>query len=208
MLGELILLPVRISVRATRLWLRAAEETVTVAANATGRIVGIASSRGADAGSGSSADPATQERDAPGQPAAGDGRSSATGVLDRRPSPPPPPAPPAAEETPAEPATSYDTPAEREPAHVSEEPSLVEEFAEPGAEDGAGAEVHIAPPWDGYADMNAKQIVARLSSATPAELAAVQLYESSHRRRQTILNAAQRELRTANGRGSGSQQRG
>src|SRR5689334_19972782 len=36
-----------------------------------------------------------------------------------------------------------------EPAHISEEPELVEEFAEPGAEDGAGAEVHVQEPWDG-----------------------------------------------------------
>jgi hypothetical protein len=98
--------------------------------------------------------------------------------------------------------------AEPEPVHVSEEPALVEEFAEPGAEDGAGPEIHVEEPWDGYGEMNAKQVLARLGSATPAELAAVQLYEGSHRRRQTILNAVQRELRNANGRSSSSQQRG
>ncbi len=86
------------------------------------------------------------------------------------------------------------------PVHVSEEPTLVEAFAEPGAEDGAGAEVHIDEPWEGYGRMGAKEIVSRLSGATPAELAAVQLYESSHRGRQTILNAVQRELRSSNGR--------
>jgi hypothetical protein len=53
--------------------------------------------------------------------------------------------------------------------------------------------------------MNAKQVIARLNSATPAALAAVQLYENRHRRRQTILNAVQRELRSANGSGSRSQ---
>src|SRR5205814_1916344 len=36
------------------------------------------------------------------------------------------------------------------PAHVSEEPELVAEFAEPGAEEEAGAEVEIAEPWEGY----------------------------------------------------------
>jgi len=81
----------------------------------------------------------------------------------------------------------------------------VEEFAEPGAEEGAGAEVHINEPWEGYARLNAKQVLARLSTATPAELATVQLYESGHRRRQTILNAVQRQLRSANGRSSRSQ---
>jgi hypothetical protein len=88
---------------------------------------------------------------------------------------------------------------------VSEEPTLVEELAEPGAEDGAGAEIRVDEPWEGYARMNAKQVLARLNSATPAALAAVQLYEGRHRRRQTILNAVQRELRSANGSGSRSQ---
>ena len=90
--------------------------------------------------------------------------------------------------------------AESEPIHVSEEPALVEELAEPGAEDGAGAEVHVVEPWEGYAGMNAREIVSRLAGASPAELAAIQLYESSHRKRQTILNAVQRELRSGNGR--------
>jgi hypothetical protein len=91
---------------------------------------------------------------------------------------------------------------------VSEEPELVEEFAEPGAEQGAGAEVHVDPPWDDYERMNARQVISRIASADPAKLAAVQLYEGSNRRRQTILNAVERELRTANGRGSRTNQRG
>lgn len=93
-------------------------------------------------------------------------------------------------------------PAEAAPVHVSEEPALVEELAEPGAEEGAGAEVHIDEPWDGYGRMSAKEIVSRLGESSPAELAAVQLYENSQRQRQTILNAVQRELRRANGRSS------
>jgi hypothetical protein len=82
---------------------------------------------------------------------------------------------------------------------VSEEPVLVEEFAEPGAEDGAGAELHVQEPWSGYARMNAKEVIARLAGATPAELAAVQLYESGHRGRQTIMTAVAREMPSANG---------
>src|SRR5437588_288647 len=105
-----------------------------------------------------------------------------------------PPARPTGEEAapPAVQPSRLDTLTEREPAHVSEEPALVEDLAEPGAEDGAGAEVHIHEPRDGYARMNAKQIMTRLGAATPAEHAAVQLYEGSHRRRQPILNAVQR----------------
>jgi hypothetical protein len=78
---------------------------------------------------------------------------------------------------------------------VSEEPELVEEIAEPGAEDGAGAELHIREPWEGYRDMSAREIGARLAGATAAELAAVELYERSNRARQTILAAVARQLR-------------
>src|SRR4051794_19696332 len=34
------------------------------------------------------------------------------------------------------------------PDHVDEDPVLVAEAAEAGAEDGAGAELHVDPPWD------------------------------------------------------------
>ncbi len=86
--------------------------------------------------------------------------------------------------------------------HVSEEPELVREVADPGVEEGAGAQLVVNEPWDGYARMSAKEVIARLGSATPAELAAVSLYESGNRSRQTVLEAVQRQLRTANGGGS------
>ena len=86
------------------------------------------------------------------------------------------------------------------PGHVSEEPELVEEFAEPGAELGAGAELHVQEPWSGYKEMNARQVIARLAEASRAELAAVQLYESRHRSRRTILTAVEREQQRTNGR--------
>jgi hypothetical protein len=89
-----------------------------------------------------------------------------------------------------------------EPVHVSEEPELVQEVAEPGAEDGAGASVTIGEPWPGYARMTAKQVIERLADATPAELAAVQLYESINRDRQTVRAAAERNLKSKTGRGS------
>jgi len=82
-----------------------------------------------------------------------------------------------------------------EPIHVSAEPTLVEEFAEPGAEQGAGAEVHVDPPWDGYERMTAKQVITRLETADQAEAAAIALYEGNNRRRRTVMNAVERELR-------------
>ena len=87
----------------------------------------------------------------------------------------------------------------QEPTHVSEEPVVVAQFAEPGAEDGAGARVVVEEPWPGYTEMNAKEVIARVRGADSAALAAVELYESSNRNRQTVLGAVRRELRSKNG---------
>ncbi len=92
-----------------------------------------------------------------------------------------------------------ETPTVQEPVHVSEEPELVLEEAEPGAEDGAGAQLTVAEPWNGYARMNARDVIARAQQAGPAELAAVRLYESRHRSRQTVLAAVDRQLKLASG---------
>lgn len=83
-----------------------------------------------------------------------------------------------------------------EPIHVSEEPELVSEVAEPGAEEGAGAQIRVLEPWEGYAGMTARDVVARLATAKATELAAVELYERSHRSRRTVLAAVQRRRRT------------
>jgi hypothetical protein len=77
---------------------------------------------------------------------------------------------------------------------VDDEPELVAEFSEPGAEDGAGAEVSIDEPWDGYSSMNAEAVTARIGEASPAELAVIELYEQAHRKRQTVLAAAKTQL--------------
>jgi hypothetical protein len=82
------------------------------------------------------------------------------------------------------------------PDHVDEEPVLVAEAAEEGAEDGAGAELHVEPPWDGYERMTAGDIRDRLAAASATEAAAVELYESTHRSRRSVLDAAERMLRT------------
>ena len=97
-------------------------------------------------------------------------------------SPPAPDAPPA-------------VPDELIPDHVDEEPVLVAESAEEGAEDGAGPELHVDAPWDGYDQMTAADIRDRLSGASPTEAAAVELYESTHKSRRTVLDAAERALR-------------
>lgn len=98
---------------------------------------------------------------------------------------------PAAE--PAPPAPSPPPPPPEE-GHVSEEPVQVAEFAEPGAEDGAGAELEIQEPWEGYSQQDARTILRRLGPAGSEALAAVDLYERTHRKRRSILAAAERRL--------------
>jgi hypothetical protein len=106
----------------------------------------------------------------------------------------PPTVTPAAE--PAAPAAAAPTapPTADEPVHVGEEPELVAEAAETGAEDGAGAEVAVDEPWPGYDEMTAADIEDRLMTEGPETVAAVSLYEASHKGRASILEAASRTM--------------
>ena len=81
------------------------------------------------------------------------------------------------------------------PDHVGEEPVLVAEVAEEGAEEGAGPELTVEPPWEGYDGMTAADISDRLTAATAVEAAAVELYESMRKNRRTVIDAAARALR-------------
>ena len=198
MFGELITLPLRATGLAVRFYWRATEQALSLASEAAGYVIERVSPGPRERPSGS-------ETAAPGAPPVHPAPASTPASANSQttspdPSPPAQPliVPRATEPQPVAPA--------EEPTHVSEEPVLVEEFAEPGAEDGAGAEIHIEEPWDGYRDMNAREVTARLSDATAAELAAVQLYESTTQGRQTVLAAVQRQMRVATG--SGSQSRG
>jgi hypothetical protein len=81
-------------------------------------------------------------------------------------------------------------------APADQEPStLVAEFAEPGAEDGAGAELRVDEPWTGYASMKVADISDRLSAASSEALLAVRLYEATHKNRSGVLRAVERELK-------------
>jgi hypothetical protein len=102
--------------------------------------------------------------------------------------PTPRPAPPA---PPPDPPAPFPSDAE---LHVETEEELVAEFADAGAEDGAGAELRVEPPWDDYTDQTADEIVERIPRATDEELAVVELYERLHRGRPTVLQRAEREL--------------
>jgi hypothetical protein len=81
------------------------------------------------------------------------------------------------------------------PVHVSEEPVLVEESAEAGAEDGAGAQIEVAEPWEGYDRMRVPDIERELENADSTVAAAVKLYEASGRGRRGVLAAADRHMR-------------
>ena len=83
------------------------------------------------------------------------------------------------------------------PDHVDEEPVLVAEVAEEGAAEGVGAELHVDSPWEGYDQMTAADVRDRLALATPAEAAAVELYEASGRNRRSVLDAAEHALRSS-----------
>jgi hypothetical protein len=89
----------------------------------------------------------------------------------------------------AEPSTTADA-----PTHVSEEPELVAEAAETGAEEGAGAEVAVDEPWPGYDEMTASDIEDRLVTEGAEAAAAVSLYEASHKGRAAVLEAASRTM--------------
>lgn len=91
------------------------------------------------------------------------------------------------------------TPTEHRPAptagHVSEQPVLVSESADPGAVDGAGASVHVQEPWSGYRAMRAREIVDRLPALPDEVLSLVLLYEAKPgKSRRSVLQAAEREL--------------
>jgi len=117
--------------------------------------------------------------------------------------PPPPPVPrsnggappvaPEPEAVPAPAATPEPAPEQApEPVHVSEEPELIVEVADRGAEDGAGAEVHVDEPWEGYDRMTAADIKDRLRTQDKTVAAAVSLYEASRKGRSSVLEAAAR----------------
>lgn len=206
--GGIITMPLRISVGGARVVLRTATGAVGCAAKLSGRAT-VAATRTAARVS----DTLTWGRPAPTfEPPA---EAAAPVVSDLRTAPEhsvngdlsePPRSEPPRTQTPRipdiAPPPEPEPPTPEEPVHVSEEPELVQELAEPGAEDGAGASVRIDEPWPGYARMTAKQVIERLTDATAAELAAVQLYESINRDRQTVRAAAERNLKSKTGRGS------
>lgn len=76
---------------------------------------------------------------------------------------------------------------------------MVAESADTGAADGAGAQVRVDEPWEGYSRLNAKDVVAQLATADTAMLAVVRLYEAANRNRRTVLAEIERRLAAGGG---------
>ena len=130
MVGRLITFPLRVSVRGAQLWFRAAEE---VAGRATTGALRVASLFSRD-GNESRSMFAQTHTQPPRRSPARDPR-----LPDTRPTPPRP-EPVSAQDAASRIDRSPEAPAPPapapEPSHVSEEPTLVREEAEPGAEGG------------------------------------------------------------------------
>jgi hypothetical protein len=180
MLGNLITLPLRVPVRSAQLLTRAAGEVAGRAVSITGDVIAVVSPGRSQNGYGPPPVHVPPVADAPTPP-----------VVDTSLSP--------VVQAPVEWSEEPPAPLTEEPAHVSEEPELVQESAEPGAEDGAGAHVTVAEPWEGYSRMSARDVIDRAGGASVAELATMRLYEARHRARQTVLATVDRQLELANG---------
>jgi hypothetical protein len=63
--------------------------------------------------------------------------------------------------------------------------------ASAGPARGAGPQVHVEAPWEGYDAMPLDEVLARLADADETLLAAVRMYESTHENRQAVLLATE-----------------
>ena len=81
--------------------------------------------------------------------------------------------------------------------HVDRDAVVVAESADAGAADGAGAQIRIGEPWQGYGSLTAKEVNDRLAAASPEALAVARLYESANRNRVTVLREIDRRMQAA-----------
>jgi len=194
MAGKLITLPLRVSLRSAQLVTRAAGEVAERALTIPVRAIQVVScGRSGPLAHDVSPRPAPESQAPEWRKEPVEETVWPTAVEH-----PPVPLARDAEPPDAEPPDAAPDTAE-EPAHVSEEPVLVSESAEPGAEEGAGAGVRVIEPWSGYGRMNAQDVIDRVRTASVAELAALRLYEARHRARRTVIAAVDRQLKLAAG---------
>jgi hypothetical protein len=84
-----------------------------------------------------------------------------------------------------------DRPAPADVAAARHAEQAEEPVASVGPETGAGPEIRLAAPWEGYDAMALDEVLGRLADADETLLAAVRLYESQGEARQAILLATE-----------------
>lgn len=82
-----------------------------------------------------------------------------------------------------------------EEEHVEAEVELVAESADVEATEPPGPTIHIDEPWEGYRRMKVAEITAQLEGQPTEVLAAVELYEQTHRKRRGVLDAVRSATR-------------
>lgn len=134
-----------------------------------------------------------EEHEAEGRGTRDRGRESERDLLDPR------------DDVPTDPGPIDPTPTEPPPVRAApplpdniktldDEDELVAEFGEDGAQEPAGAEVRIEPPFEGYDSLKVAEVRDRLAAADREVVAAVVLYESAGRARSGVLEDAERRL--------------
>jgi hypothetical protein len=79
--------------------------------------------------------------------------------------------------------------------HVEPEVELVAESADLGATEPPGPQIHVDEPWEGYRRMKVSEVTAQLEGQPAEVLAAVELYEQTHRKRRGVLEAVRTATR-------------
>jgi hypothetical protein len=82
-----------------------------------------------------------------------------------------------------------------EEEHVEAEVELVAESHDVEAAEAPGPTIHVDEPWEGYRRMKVVEITAQLEGQPAEVLAAVELYEQTHRKRRGVLDAVRSATR-------------
>jgi hypothetical protein len=212
----LLTLPIRAGTGATKLALRVTGRAAGAAGRALGLVRPAAAAPPEAIGRSGAASPRrSAARSRRASPAAEPTRAAAPAAAETAHAPAPAPAEgsPAAAEGSATAAGEPPTVAGEPPTPigaaanaktVDDEPVPVGEFAEQGAEDGAGAQLTIDEPWEGYDALTSEELSARIAAAGAEELALIELYERAHKGRQAVLQAAEIRLNAISGRATES----
>jgi hypothetical protein len=183
-MNSLLELPMKAAESFVRISIRLAEAAADVASGWVGARRRARAPRPAPAPPPAPAATAPRASRPPREPRAP--RADATAPVSPPVAEPPPPAPePVAPAPPPEPPIVVPDLTPGQAARIREEQREAE-----ATEDSPGAVVHVDEPWQGYASMNAPEIIDRLRVSDDVVKAVVLLYERSHRSRKTVLRAA------------------